>query len=117
MRTNLVTALVVALAAVGVLAAGASASSGRAKLPAVTIAMHDPGCHSFLVGGKYEKSLTVAGATSFRNLDESTLIVSGPKFHELIPVGKSLTIAAAGTYHITMVKQAADDNHLLLVVK
>jgi hypothetical protein len=117
MRTHLVTALVVALAAVGVLAAGASASSGSAKVRVVPIAMHDPGCHWFLVGGKYQKALTVAGATSFRNVDEAPLIVNGTKFHRLIPVGKSLTIAKAGTYHITMVKQAPDDNHLLLVVK
>ena len=36
------------------LALAAPAAAGRAPL---VVAMHDPGCHSFLVNGKYLKSV------------------------------------------------------------
>jgi hypothetical protein len=78
--------------------------------------MHDPGCHWFLVGGAYTKRLSVSGPISLLNLDEAALRVAGPSGSKLDPVGKKLTLGR-GVYHITMVKQAADDNHLLLTVK
>lgn len=95
----------------------AAASSGAAKPQVVPIAMKDPGCHWFDVAGKYTTKLTVTGKTAFRNLDEATLVFKGPNFSRHLAVGKSLAIAKAGVYHITMVGQAPDDNHLVLVVK
>jgi uncharacterized protein (DUF2345 family) len=82
----------------------------------VTVAMRDPGCHWFLVGHKYLKSLTVTGPVHLRNFDEAALKVSGPAGVALDRVGKQITLVP-GAYHITMVGQAPDDNHLTLVVK
>jgi len=98
--------------------AAALAGTGSAATTAktVTVAMHDPGCHWFLVGGTYKKSLTVSGPISLVNFDEAALKVVGPAGLKLDPVGKKLTLGR-GVYHITMVKQAADDNHLLLTVR
>lgn len=42
------------------------------------------------------------------------MIAGGTK---LDPVGKKLTLHAKGTYRITMVRQAPDDNHLVLRIK
>jgi hypothetical protein len=110
------------VAAVAVAVSAASASSARAhvhaiKTKTVTIAMHDPGCHWFLDRGKYYKSASVHRGTTFRNLDEAAMIVKGKGFKKHIPVGKTLKLKKAGVYHLTMVKQAPDDNHLLLIVK
>jgi hypothetical protein len=93
----------------------ASASAAPPKL--VTVAMHDPGCHWFLVAGKYQKSLTVTGPVSLLNVDEAALQVrlSGHPLR-LAPVGSRLSLAR-GVYRITMVGQAPDDNHLLLTVR
>jgi hypothetical protein len=114
-----VTAAAVALAALSGMASASPAASASkaAKLRVVPIVMHDPGCHWFMVGGKYKLSLTVKGATVFRNVDEAALIFKGKNFVRKLAVGKSLTVAKPGTYHITMVDQAPDDNHLVLVVK
>ena len=103
--------LAVAIAAM-VLSIGASASSART----VTVVMHDPGCHWFLANGHYTTRLSVAGPVSFYNIDEATLRVVGGHGVKLVPVAKRIPLAR-GTYHITMVGQAPDDNHLLLVVK
>ena len=108
---KLIAFLVIAVAAV-VLAASASARA----VPTVTVAMHDPGCHWFNVNGKLKAKLAVAGPVSLFNLDEAALKVAGPHGVKLESVGKRLELAK-GTYHITMVGQASDDNHLLLVVK
>jgi hypothetical protein len=82
----------------------------------VTVAMHDPGCHAFLVGGKYLKTLSVSGPASLMNVDEATLIVKGSHSTKTVKVGKTLVLGH-GVYHITMVRQAPDDNHLLLTVR
>jgi hypothetical protein len=95
----------------------ALASSGKAAPKVVPIVMADPGCHWFSVNGKKSLKLVVTGARTFRNLDEAALVFVGKKFHKQVAVGKSLTIAKRGVYHITMVGQAPDDNHLVLVVK
>ena len=115
----LATAAAAALLAVGAGAATAAATTTHtANSPKVIqIAMKDPGCHWFLVGGKYLKSLTVPGAATFRNTDEAALVFKGNGFTKRLAVGKTLRVAKAGVYHITMVGQAPDDNHLLLVVK
>lgn len=109
-----------AIAAVAVAVGAASASTSAIhvfKSKSVTIAMHDPGCHWFADGGKYYKAASVQRGTTFRNLDEAPLIFKGQGFTKLLPVGKTLQLTKAGTYHVTMVKQASDDNHLLLIVK
>jgi hypothetical protein len=79
--------------------------------------MHDPGCHSFLVGGKYVKSVTRQGPVTLLNQDEAALKIKGPSGTKLDRVGARVTLRARGTYRITMVRQAPDDNHLTLTVK
>jgi hypothetical protein len=101
-------------------AATSAAPSAAAKAPLV-IAMKDPGCHWFYLGGgpnqrKYAKSLTRVGPVTLLNLDEATLIIKGPGGTKTERVGAKLTLTAKGTYHITMVKQAPDDNHLILKI-
>jgi hypothetical protein len=110
------------LAAAALAASAAAASSSKAKVhviksKTVTIAMHDPGCHWFLDGGKYYKAVSVRRGATFRNIDEAAMIFKGKGFTKHLAVGKTLRITKAGTYHLTMVKQAPDDNHLLLIVK
>jgi hypothetical protein len=82
----------------------------------VTVVMHDPGCHWFAVNGKFLKTLTVSGPVKLANFDERALLVAGRSGVTRAPVGKQITLAS-GIYHITMVKQAPDDNHLKLVVR
>ena len=103
-------------------AAGAPgiASAAPRKAPLI-VAMHDPGCHWFYLGGgpnhrQYAKSLTRSGPVTLLNLDEATLIIKGPGGGKTARVGSKLTLTAKGTYRITMVKQAPDDNTLILMV-
>ena len=105
--TKLVLTALVALA----IAAPASASS------AVPVVMRDPGCHWFKVNGKYTVRYVAKGAISVQNFDEATLKFVGPGGTRLEKVGKTITLATRGTYHITMVGQAKDDNHLTLIVR
>jgi hypothetical protein len=58
----------------------------------------------------------VSGPIQLFNVDEATLKIAGPSGTKLDAVGKKLALAR-GVYHITMVGQAPDDNHLLLTVK
>ena len=116
-RTLSILAVVAAAAALAVSAAAAPAAKHAAKVNHLTIVMHDPGCHWFAAGTSFKKSESVRGIAVVRNIDEAAMIFKGPNgFHALLPVGKTLTIAKPGVYHITMVKQAPDDNHLLLRV-
>jgi hypothetical protein len=101
------------------LALGGQALAGHqstSKVTKVTVAMHDPGCHSFLVGGTYLKTLSVHGPASLLNADEATLIVAGKNGTKTVKVGKTMLLDR-GVYRITMVKQAPDDNHLVLSVR
>jgi hypothetical protein len=82
----------------------------------VAVVMHDPGCHWFMSGGKFVKTLAVAGPVKLANYDEAALIVKGPKGTVIVKTGKPASLAK-GVYGITMVNQAADDNHLKLTVK
>jgi hypothetical protein len=79
------------------------------------VVMHDPGCHWFAVGSKFTTTATVVGPVKLANLDEAALKVSGNGATRRIPVGKQLLLTH-GRYAITMVGQAADDNHLKLIV-
>jgi hypothetical protein len=82
----------------------------------LVVAMHDPGCHSFLVHGKYTRSAVEPGAVRVVNRDEAKLKVASHTGARYIPVGKSLVVRH-GRYVVTMVGQAADDNHLKLTVR
>jgi hypothetical protein len=82
----------------------------------VTVVMSDPGCHWFSVGGKLKTKLAVAAPVRLLNVDEATLRVAGAGSVQRDGVGKTLTLGK-GTYAITMVGQAPDDNHLKLVVR
>jgi hypothetical protein len=102
-------------------AAATSAAPGGTSTGPLIVAMKDPGCHWFYLGGgpshrKYSKSVTRQGPVTLLNLDEAALIVKGPSGTKTEPVGKKLTLQTKGTYRITMVKQAPDDNHLILKV-
>jgi hypothetical protein len=114
MKKSLV--IVITLVALGVVAGQALAARHASSPTAVTVAMHDPGCHWFLVGGKYMKSLSVKGPVSLVNVDEATLKIAGASGAKLDAVGKKVALAR-GTYRITMVGQAPDDNTLTLNVK
>lgn len=103
---------VLAVALVALLVGQGAAASTKT----VTVAMHDPGCHWFLVGGKYVKSLSVQGPVSLVNFDEAALKIAGASGVRLDAVGKRVALTH-GTYRITMVGQAPDDNTLMLIVK
>jgi hypothetical protein len=100
--------------------ATSAVSTAATKAPLI-VAMKDPGCHWFYTGGgpnhrKYVKSVTQTGPVTLLNLDEAALIIKGGGLTKTDPVGAKLTLTARGIYHITMVKQAPDDNHLVLTI-
>ena len=107
--------LVLTIVALGLVAGQALAARHASAPTTVTVAMHDPGCHWFLVGGKYMKSLAVKGPVSLVNFDEAALKIAGASGVRLDAVGKKVALVR-GAYRITMVGQAPDDNHLKLVV-
>ena len=114
--------ILIGIGALALAAAAPLASGGTTSASKLVVAMHDPGCHWFYVGGgsghrQFVKSVTRTGAVSLVNLDEAALIVKGPKGTVKAKVGANLTLKARGLYKITMVKQAADDNHLRLTIK
>jgi len=108
------------LAFAGSAIAASAAPAGASKAPLI-IAMKDPGCHWFYVGGgpnhrQYAKSLTRVGPVTLLNLDEAAMIIKGPGGTKIEKVGAKLTLKTKGVYHLTMVKQAPDDNHLVLKI-
>ncbi len=107
--------LTVALLAFGVGQAFAHTTHATAPTK-VTVVMHDPGCHWFSVGGAYKTNLAVTGPAKLSNFDEAALKVVGAGAVRHVGVGKTLMLGR-GTYAITMVGQAPDDNHLKLVVR
>jgi hypothetical protein len=82
----------------------------------VTVVMHDPGCHWFSVGGAFKTKLAVKGPAKLQNVDEAALKIVGAGAARRVAVGKTVLLGK-GTYAITMVGQAPDDNHLRLVVR
>ncbi len=117
-KFTLISVAVLALVASAVATSAAAGSTSKGPL---IVAMKDPGCHWFYVGGgpnhrQYVKSLSRVGPVTLLNLDEAALIVKGPSGTKIERVGTKLTLKAKGIYHITMVKQAPDDNHLTLKV-
>jgi len=112
----------VALLAFAASAAAASAAPAGANKAPLIIAMKDPGCHWFYVGGgpnhrQYTKSVTRVGPVTLLNLDEAAMIIKGPGGTKIEKDGAKLTLKTKGIYHLTMVKQASDDNHLKLTIK
>lgn len=105
------TLLIIPLAAL-VFAMPAFASSHHT----VKVMMKDPGCHWFLVHGKYVKTLTKKGPVTLVNYDENTLIVKSKHGTRRDKVGAKLNLKR-GKYTITMAKQAKHDNTLHLTVK
>jgi hypothetical protein len=97
-----------------------AAPAGAAPTTLV-VAMNDPGCHWFDTGGanhhKYVKTVVRTGPVTLVNHDEATLKIKGPGGTKLDRLGAKLTLAAKGSYTVTMVGQAPDDNHLKLTIK
>lgn len=83
----------------------------------VRIVMHDPGCHWFMVHGKYAKTDTVkSNRVRLLDQDVGALKVASRNGMRHIPVGKSIVVGR-GNYVIMMVGQAPDDNYLKLTVR
>jgi hypothetical protein len=103
--------ILIAFAALGLAMPAAAANS------TLVVAMRDPGCHWFQVGGKYTKSVVRHGSVTLVNRDEAALVIKGPGGTKIDRVLGKLKLRAKGTYRITMVHQAPDDNHLVLKIK
>ena len=111
----------IVLVAFGLSAVTTSAAPVAAAKGPLIVAMRDPGCHWFYTGGgpnnrHYAKSLTRIGPVTLLNLDEAALIIKGPGGTKIAKVGRTLPLTTKGLYRITMVKQAPDDNHLVLKI-
>ena len=102
------------LTVIAALGLAAPAAAGGSQL---VVAMRDPGCHWFQVGGKYTKSVVRHGPVTLVNRDEAALVIKGPGGTKVERVLGKLRLRAKGTYRITMVHQAPDDNHLVLRIK
>lgn len=119
MRTSILFP-VAALAVVASIGTASAASAAPSNSPLI-IAMRDPGCHWFYTGGgpnhrRYATSVTRVGPVTLLNLDEAAMIVKGPGGTKIEKVGAKLMLTTKGLYHLTMVKQAPDDNHLTLKI-
>ena len=105
--------------AVALLAFGtgqAFAHTSHVTATKVTVVMHDPGCHWFSVNGALKTKLAVRGPAKVLNVDEAAIKVVGAGVTRRVAIGKTVLLGK-GTYTITMVGQAPDDNHLKLVVR
>ena len=108
--------LALAVAALVALAGGqAFAKPVHTTSTKLTVVMKDPGCHWFSVAGKFKTRLAVAGPARLFNVDEAALKIAAPGAVRHVGVGKTIVLGK-GTYAITMVGQAPDDNHLKLIV-
>ena len=104
--------ILTAIAALGLALPAAAAANST-----LVVAMRDPGCHWFQVGGKYSKSVVRHGPVTLVNRDMAPLRIKGPSGTKIERVLGKLKLQAKGTYRITMVHQAPDDNHLVLKIK
>jgi hypothetical protein len=115
--------ILIGIAALLLAAPAVAAPTQPSAMPTkLIVAMHDPGCHWFYLGGgpnhrKYVMTLTRVGPVALVNLDEAALKINGPAGTKTDRVGATLTLSAKGLYKITMVGQAPDDNHLTLTIK
>jgi hypothetical protein len=118
MKISLLTLAVAAAICAGVLGTGRAlaTTTHHATTKTVKIVMHDPGCHWFMVHGKYRtKDMVKANRVRLVDQDEAALKVASRQSMKRIPVGKSIVVGR-GNYVITMVGQAPDDNYLKLTV-
>ena len=118
MKISLLVLAVAAAICAGVFGTGRAlaTNSHHASTKTVNIVMHDPGCHWFMVHGKYAKTDTVkANRVKLVDQDEAALKVASRNSMRHIPVGKSIVVGR-GNYVIMMVGQAPDDNYLRLTV-
>lgn len=113
----------ISLAAAATICAGAfgtgqafATTTHQSAPKTLKIAMHDPGCHWFLRGGKFTKAAIVKGRVRLLNMDMAKLKVASRSGMKHIAVGKSLVVGR-GHYVIMMVGQAVDDNYLTLTVR
>ena len=119
MKISLLTLAVAAAIGAGIFGTGLAlaTSSHHAATKTVKIVMHDPGCHWFMVHGKYAAKDTVnANRVRLVNQDEAPLKVASRHGMKHIAVGKSVVVSR-GNYVIMMVGQAPDDNYLRLTVR
>src|SRR5262245_4411124 len=105
------------------LAAAVLAGPGAAAKPSqLIVAMRDPGCHWFYLGGgpdkrQYSKTVIRRAPVALVNLDEAALIIKGPGGTKTEAVGARLKLRAKGVYKIRMVHQESHDNILKLTIK
>ena len=119
MKISLLALAVAAAIYAGVFGTGRAlaTTSHHATTKTVKIVMHDPGCHWFMVHGKYATKDTVkANRVRLLNQDEAALKVASRHGVRHIPVGKSIAVGH-GHYVIMMVGQPPDDNYLRLTVR
>jgi hypothetical protein len=117
MRALIFTFATAALICICALATSAAmAGPSRPAPTTLRIAMHDPGCHWFMLGHRFTKSATVRGSVRLVNDDIAALKVASRHGVRRIAVGTALVVAR-GSYVIYMVGQAADDNYLRLTVR
>jgi hypothetical protein len=105
------------LTLIGIAALGLAVPASAGNNAPLVVAMHDPGCHWFQVGGKYTKSVVRHGSVTLINRDEAPLVIKGPSGTKIEKILGKLKLQAKGTYRITMLHQAPDDNHLVLKIK
>jgi hypothetical protein len=115
MRSTLTILFVLAAAAL-VPFGGQALGANRTAARTVTVVMRDPGCHWFAVNGKFTTTMAVRGPVALANHDMAALKIAGPAGVRRDAVGKKTTLTR-GSYRITMVGQASDDNVLRLIVK
>ena len=118
MKISLLTLAVAAVIGAGVFGTGRAlaTTSHSTATKTVKIVMHDPGCHWFMVHGKYATKDTVkTNQARLVNQDEAPLKVASRHGMRHIAVGKSIVVGH-GNYVIMMVGQANDDNFLKLTV-
>src|SRR5207253_8689687 len=97
MKRTLTFAVALAAGAV-LLTAGPVSAAKTTASTAVTVVMHDPGCHWFSVNGAFKRTLTVKGPVVLTNEDMATLnIVGGKSGMHADRVGKQIRLAR-GTY-------------------
>jgi hypothetical protein len=118
MKISLLALAVAAAVCAGALGAGrALATTTNHATKTVKIVMHDPGCHWFVVHGKYTKTKTVtANRVRLVDQDEAALKVASRHGMRHVALGKSIVLSR-GNYVIMMVGQAPDDNYLKLTVR
>ena len=119
MKISLISLVAAAAICAGAFGSGRAlaTTSHQTATKTVKIVMRDPGCHWFLVHGKYAtKDTETANRVRLVNQDEDALKVTSRHGIKRIAVGKSIVVGH-GSYVIMMVGQAPDDNYLRLSVR